>query len=137
MDPISAVASIVGLVGAAAKVSECLFKFIRHVKHAPKLASSVPQEVSYISACLGQLQSLLMDGKAASRSHENLLMVEQIIAALSNCVLIFSELEEMVEPLKPPDPLQPNKLAQWFSRSMPSRICSPACNIPKYHSISC
>lgn len=113
MNPISAAASIVGLVGAAAKVPECLFKFTRHVKHAPKLASSVLQEVSYISACLGELQSLLKGGKAASRSHENLLMVEQIIAALSNCVLIFSDLEEIVEPLKPSDPLKPSRLAQW------------------------
>lgn len=52
MDPISAAASVIGLIGAAAKVSESLFKFIRSVKEAPKLASYVLQEVSDISACL-------------------------------------------------------------------------------------
>ena len=113
MDPISAVASIIGLVGAAAKVSESLFKFIGSVKHAPKLASSVLQEVSDTSACLSPLQSLLMGKKVASRSHENLLMVEQIIVALSNCVLIFSELEEIAESLKPSEPMQSGRLAQW------------------------
>lgn len=114
MEPISAAASIVGLVGAAAKVSESLFKFIRSVKEAPKLASTVLQEVSDISACLSQLQNFLMGTEAASRSHENLLMVEQIIVALSNCVLIFSELEEIVESLKPSVPMQLGILSQWI-----------------------
>ena len=112
MDP--AAASIVGLVGAAAKVSESLFKFIRNVKEAPKLASTVLQEVSDISACLSQLRKFLMGTKAASRSHENLLMIEQIIVALSNCVLIFSELEEIVESLKPSVPMQLGILSQWI-----------------------
>lgn len=113
MDPISAAASMIALVGAAAKVSECLFKFIRSVKEAPKLASTVLQEVSDISACLSQLQSFLTGTKAASRSHEDLLMIEQIVVALSNCMLIFSELEEIVESLKPTDPMQADRLVQW------------------------
>ena len=114
MDPISAAASIVGLVGAAAKVSESLFKFIRSVKEAPKLASTVLQEVSDISACLSQLQNFLMGTEAASISHANLLMVEQIIVALSNCVLVFSELEEIVESLKPSVPMKLGILSQWI-----------------------
>lgn len=104
---------MIALVGAAAKVSECLFKFIRSVKEAPKLASTVLQEVSDISACLSQLQSFLTGTKAASRSHEDLLMIEQIVVALSNCMLIFSELEEIVESLKPTDPMQADRLVQW------------------------
>ena len=113
MDPISAAASIVGLLGAAAKISETLFKFVTSVKGAPRLASSVLQEVSDTSACLSQLQSYLMGTKVASRSHENLLMIDQITVALSNCVLIFSELEEIVESLKPSDSLQLGRLGQW------------------------
>ena len=113
MDPISAVASIVGLVGAAAKISETLFKFVTSVKDAPKLASCVLQEVSDTSACLSQLESYLVGTKTTSRSHENLLNVEQIVVVLSNCVLIFSELEEIVESLKPSDPIQSSRLGQW------------------------
>lgn len=113
MEPISAAASIVGLVGAAAKVSETLFNFVTSVKEAPRLASSVLQEVSDTSACLNQLQSYLIGTKATSRSHENLLMIEQITVALSNCVLIFSELEEIVESLKPTNPIQLSRLGQW------------------------
>lgn len=113
MDPISAAASIVGLVGAAAKISEALFKFVTSVKGAPRLASNVLQEVSDTSACLSQLQSYLMGNRATSRSHEHLLMIEQIRVALSNCVLIFSELEEIVESLKPSEPMQLSRLGQW------------------------
>ena len=113
MDPISAAASIVGLVGAAAKISETLFKFVTSVKGAPKLASNVLQEVSDTSACLSQLQSYLMGNRATFRSHEKLLMIEQICVALSNCVLIFSELEEIVESLKPSEPMQLSRLGQW------------------------
>ncbi len=114
MDPISAVASIIGLLGAAAKTSKFLFKFIKSVKDAPKLASSVLQEVSDTSACLNQLQSYLMGTRTTSRPQGNLLMVEQIVVALSNCVLVFSELEEIVEPLKSSNRTPSGRLAQWI-----------------------
>ena len=120
MDTISAAASIVGLVGAAAKISETLFKFATSVKGAPKLVSSVLQEVSDTSACLSQLQNYLMGTKTTSRHHEKFLMLQQIDVALSNCVLIFSELEEIVESLKPSDPMQSGRLAQWIIKE--SRI---------------
>ena len=113
MDPISAAASIVGLVGAAAKISETLFKFVTSVKDAPRLASNVLQEISDTSACLSQLQSCLMGIRATSRSRQNLLMIEQIIVALSNCVVLFSELEAVVESLKPSEPMQVGRLSQW------------------------
>lgn len=69
MDPISAAASMIGLVEAANKVSSLLFKFIRSVKEAPKLASTVLQEVSDISACLRKLQTFLKGAEATSRSN--------------------------------------------------------------------
>ena len=114
MDPISAAASVIGLLGAAAKVSEVLFKFIRNVTQAPKLARNVLMEVSDISACLNQLQLYLQGALSTSTSHEQLLMVEQLVIALSNCVLIFSELEELVDSLKPAEPMQAWRLAQWL-----------------------
>lgn len=114
MDPMSAAASIVGLLGAAAKVSEVLLKFIGSVKGAPKLAQNVLMEVSDVSACLNQLQRYLQGALSVSNSQEQLLMVEQLVVTLSNCVMIFSELEETVESLKPPEPMQPWRLAQWL-----------------------
>ena len=114
MDPISAAASIVGLLGAAAKVSEVLLKFIGNVKGAPKFAQNVLMEVSDVSACLNQLQRYVQGAMSRSRSQEQLLNVEQLVVTLSNFVLIFSELEETVESLKPAEPMQPWRLAQWL-----------------------
>ena len=114
MDPISAAASVIGLSGAAAKVSKVLFKFIRNVQEAPKLARNVLMEVSDISACLNQLQLYLQGTLSTSTSQEQLLMVEQLVVTLSNCVLIFSELEEIVDSLKPAEPMQAWRLAQWL-----------------------
>ena len=114
MDPMSAAASIIGLLGAAAKVSEVLLKFIGNVKGAPKLAQNVLMEVSDVSACLNQLQRYLQGALTTSASQEQLLMVEQLVVTLSNCVLIFSELEETVDSLKPSEPMQPWRLAQWL-----------------------
>lgn len=113
MDPMSAAASIIGLLGAATKVSEVLLKFIGSVKGAPKLAQNVLMEISDVSACLSQLQRYLQGALSTSSSQEQLLMVEQLVVTLSNCVLIFSELEETVESLKPVEPMQPWRLAQW------------------------
>ena len=114
MDPLSAAASVIGLLGAAAKVSEVLLKFIGNVKGAPKLAQSVLMEISDVSACLSQLQRYLQGALATSSSHEELLMVEQLVVTLSNCVLVFSEFEEMVDSLKPAERMQPWRLAQWL-----------------------
>ena len=116
MDPMSAAASIIGLLGAAAKISEVLLKFIRSVKSAPKLAQSVLMEVVDVNACLSQLQKYLQRTLSSSSSQEQLLMVDDLVATLSNCVLIFSELEQTVDSLKPVEPMQPWRIAQWLSK---------------------
>lgn len=121
MEPISAAASILGLLGAAAKVSESLIKISRSVKGAPKLAQTVLQEVSDVSAVLGRLQNYLVGAKATLRTNDDLVMVEQLVVTLSNCVFIFSELEEIVDSLKPDLPMGAARLAQWAYKEDPIR----------------
>ena len=101
MDGISGAAAIVGLLGAAATISLALNDFITKVKVATKVARMVLLEVADISSCLGQVQSLLLGAGRVNACNQSLLTVEEIIVVLSNCVLIFSELEELVEGLKP------------------------------------
>ena len=97
MDPISVTASIVGLPGITYKMSSILSSFIESAKGAPKLAQSVLVEVNDVSACLSQLQSLILSKDKTQDSREDLLMVDQIVVALSNCVLVFSDLEDIVD----------------------------------------
>ena len=118
MDGISVAASILGLVGAATKVTQYLNALVRSVKTAPQLAQSVLLEVSDVSICLSQLQRLLLGTNRGSKSGEHLIMIEQLIVVLSNCVSIFSELEEILESLDLMDgtPISKTKIASWLRR---------------------
>ena len=118
MDGISVAASILGLVGAAAKVTVYLNALVTSVKMAPKLAQSVLLEVSDVSICLSQLQQLLLGMEMGSKSQERLIAIQQLIVVLSNCVSIFSELEEILEPLylTASVPMSKTKIARWLYR---------------------
>ena len=117
MDGISVAASILGLIGAAAKVTLYLNALVTSVKTAPKLAQSVLLEVSDVSICLSQLQRLFLGMERRSKSRESLIMIEQLLVVLSNCVSIFSELEEILESLDlTGTPLSKIKIASWLRR---------------------
>ena len=113
MDGISVAASIVGLLGVAAKISLALNDFMTRVKEAPKLARTVLLEVADICACLSQVQSLLLGAGRVNASNQSLLMVEEILVVLSNCVLVFSELEELVEGVKPDQSIKASDVLKW------------------------
>ena len=113
MDPLSVAASIVGIVSAAAKVTSILNNFVQSAKAAPKLAQSVLAEVIDVSACLSQVQSFLLGVEEIPRSRQSLVMVEEIVVVLSNCVVIFSELEELLDLMKPHRPIEAGRLLQW------------------------
>jgi len=115
MDPLSAAASIVGLLGAAATITTILKAIVATVKHTPQLVANLLIEVSDIASCLGQLQAFLSGAVAISRSRKSLLMVDQIAVTLTNCVLIFSELEETIEKLKLNPPILPATIRLRFT----------------------
>lgn len=118
MDGISVAASILGLVGAAAKVTTYLNALVTSVITAPKVAQSVLLEVSDVSICLSQLQRLLLGMERGSKSRERLIMVEQLVVVLSNCVSIFAELEEILGSLDLMGSITiPKiKIARWLHR---------------------
>jgi len=101
-------ASTVGLLGAA------LNSFIQNVKAAPKLAQSVMKEIANIKAYLSHLQCFIDGHQDMSGSAEQMLIVEQLVVALSNCVLIFSELERMMNELKLAQSIRADRLAKWM-----------------------
>lgn len=79
MEPITVAASIVGLLGAAAKVSSTLTSIEGSVKSAPKLAETALMEVADITICLSQLQKFLLRTQKAERSQESLIAVDQVL----------------------------------------------------------
>lgn len=116
MDPISVAASFVGLLSAAAKISSILNSVVRSARTAPKLAQNTLIEVNDITVCLNQLQAFLLSTQATHRSQESLVLVDQVLVILSDCVLIFSELEQTLEPLRIEEPWQAHHAVKWMLR---------------------
>lgn len=110
MDGISVAASFVSM---AAKITLGLNDFITWIKEAPKLATAVLQEVADISACVGQVQSLLLGVGSVNASNQSLLMIEEVNVVLTNCVLTLSELEKLVEGLKLDQRTSISYLRRW------------------------
>lgn len=94
MDPLSVSASIIGVLGASAKVSSVLIAFVQRTKGAPKLAQTVLSDVNGLSAILTHLQIYLLGAASPSKSRASLILVEQVIVTLTDCVTTFSELED-------------------------------------------
>ena len=116
MDPLSVSASIFGLISAAAQVSCLLKALIDSAKEAPMSANGVLVEIQDISICLHQLQSFLLGTQEAPRSRKSLIMVEQVIIVLTDCVSIFSELEQTLETTKADRPMRVIDRFRWIAK---------------------
>ena len=114
MDGISVAAAVIGLLGAAAKITLGLNEIIARVKDAPKVMERILREVKDMNICLVQIRSLLLEAINADGSNRELLMVENINVVLSDCVMAFSELEELVARLELDSPTKTLNLFKWM-----------------------
>lgn len=113
MDPLSVSASIFGIVAAAAQVSGLLATFINSTKDASNSARGVLMEITDIRVCLDQLGGFLLGTQEAPKSRTSLIMIEQVIIVLTDCVTIFSELEQTLEMLKTDQPMRVIDKLKW------------------------
>ncbi|KAL8932104.1 MAG: hypothetical protein Q9211_006529 [Gyalolechia sp. 1 TL-2023] len=116
MDPISVSASILGLLGAAAKVTEALTSFVLGVKDAPRLARSVIAEVQDLKICLQRLQELILSETSNARPRKAMIMVDQLCVVLTHTVVTFSELENALGGLKPRNSLLFGNRLKWIAK---------------------
>ena len=116
MDPLSVSASIIGITTAAVQVSRLLKTFIDGANGASSSARGVLREVTGIYVCLNQLQGFLTGIEEAARSRRSLIMVEQVIIVFTDCVSIFSELEQTLESLKTGEHMRLIDRVKWASR---------------------
>lgn len=116
MDPLSVSASIIGITTAAVQVSRLLKTFIDGANGASTSARSVLMEVTGIYACLHQLQGFLIGNEEATRSRRSLIMIEQVIIVFTDCVSIFSELEQTLESLKTGEHMRFIDQVKWASK---------------------
>ncbi len=113
MDPLSVATSIAGLMIAASQVAGLLRSFAESAKEAPNSAKAVLAEVTGISICLNQLQGYLSGKQETPRSRRSLIMIEQVIVVLTDCVSVFSELEQNLEMLKTDQPMRVIDRLKW------------------------
>ena len=96
MEPLSVSASIIGILGAAAKVSSVLINFVKNTNAAPKLAQTVLADVNGLSTVLNHVQTDLLGTASPTKSRASLILVEQVLVTLAECVTTFSELEDVL-----------------------------------------
>lgn len=113
MDPLSIAASIVGITTAAIQASRLLKAFVDGPGEASTSARSILKEVSGIYACLQQLQSFLLGKEMAARSRRSLVMIEQIVVVFTNCVSVFSELEQTLESVQTAEHMRVLDRLKW------------------------
>ncbi|KAG8531233.1 uncharacterized protein KY384_004591 [Bacidia gigantensis] len=93
MDPLSVSASIVGILAAAAKTSSVLANFVQNARHAPTTAHSILREINGLRTVLNSLQGYVLGSRTIAQPRAALILVEQVVVTLVECVSIFSELE--------------------------------------------
>lgn len=100
MDPLSVAASIAGLSIATAQIVSTVRLIWTSISDAPKCVQEVLTEVTGIRACLGQLQSFLRDLETIDHSRAALLMVDQVVVSLTECVLVSSVLQKLLDQVR-------------------------------------
>jgi len=97
MEAIGAIASIIGIAGAGAKLSIVLFEFASAVGSAGQEVRQIAIEISLFCSVLKQLQSTLAKAKAFRYS---LSAIETTQEILDRCQEVFNEIEGIVNSLR-------------------------------------
>ncbi|KAJ4031876.1 hypothetical protein NW761_012978 [Fusarium oxysporum] len=99
MDPLSVSASVVGLLGAGAKITSCLWTFATNARDAPQLARHLVFEVADITAALESLQAYVCGQAQAPGERGALILLEHVLTTLTGCVTTFSDLQSLMDQL--------------------------------------
>ena len=100
MDPLSVMASVVGLLAGAGKVATVLRKLKTSVVDAPVSIGLLLFQIEDISNCLSAVKLLLLEINSAPKRRVSMVQVDHLVATLTEAVLTFSELEAVIIPLK-------------------------------------
>ncbi|KAK3685150.1 hypothetical protein B0T22DRAFT_212242 [Podospora appendiculata] len=105
MDPLSAIASVVGIISAASQVAAVLGPYARAGKEAPKIVAQLHSETLATKTVLTALEQLTMVlskiAAISSITYASLIQIDELRAVLTDGVLLFSELESLVDTLPP------------------------------------
>ena len=94
MDPLSASASRIEILGGVTKVSRFLNSFLQSYNAAPERARIVLCEINVLNAILTQLQTQVSGTATPSKSGASLVSRQQVVVTLTECFIILSELRD-------------------------------------------
>lgn len=95
MDPLSVIASITGILAVAAKVASILTQ----IEGASSTISALLTEINHVKVIFTSLQNFLDRTRRINSARAALIQIEGVVTILTQTVLIFSELETVVNPL--------------------------------------
>jgi len=98
MDPLSITASIVGLLGAAAKVHGLLV-LISSVRNAPATIADACTEVKHVELALRSLHRYLQRLDSVRPQRAALIQVDELIVTLADAMMAFFEFDHLLEAL--------------------------------------
>ena len=113
MDGLSVVASVTGILSAAAKVTVMVTNFIEKERDAPHSMRKVSAEVADLSNCLTQLSPFIQNNENVPTARKAAISVEHIIAINTSCVLTLSELEEVLDSFQLEQPMAAGNRLRW------------------------
>ncbi|EXK77075.1 hypothetical protein FOQG_18204 [Fusarium oxysporum f. sp. raphani 54005] len=91
-DPLSLAASIAGLISITVEAVKFLSPYVSAAKETPQVAAHVYSEVQSTQVILMGLQSLTKNLSSVKVQHAALIGVNQVVAVLTDGVLLYSEL---------------------------------------------
>lgn len=96
MEAIGALSSIIGIVGAGAKLSILLFDFASHLGSAGSEVRAIGTEISLFCAVLKQLERTL----AKAKRRYSISAIETTQQILNQTRIVFEEIERLISGLK-------------------------------------
>jgi cell division control protein 24 len=100
-DPLSIAASLAGLLSITIELGKIFGPYVSAAKDTPQIALRVYSEIQSTQAILAGLQKLTGNLASTNIQHAALISVNQLVAILTDGVLIFSELEDLIQSLIP------------------------------------
>lgn len=95
MDPLSVAASVVGLLIAAAQVSQIIGKINSSRKNGLREINDLQSTIGTLRTVFRELQLLLLARASVDPKRTSMILVDEVILTLTACVMTFSDLNEL------------------------------------------
>tara|TARA_R110002033_G_scaffold161672_1_gene198313 strand:- start:20 stop:454 length:435 start_codon:yes stop_codon:yes gene_type:complete len=97
-DPLSVLASVVGILAAATKIASALSGIKSSLADAPRSIDHALSQVNGTKIALSAIEKLLQDTGGTLTGQVGMIQVDDLVVTMTEAVLTFDELETLVAP---------------------------------------